>query len=214
VIARSADVMAASGREDLFELGAVPLAVLQKYINYWYTEALDLFGGEDSSNAATWFAAGLKGRFQEEDQPEHLALDQVYELRKADGTVETIAMRRAMNAVLRDAFVKDCQRGLKRWNRELEHRKLDARIYLPAISFNRKVGALAAIPCDPAGAIISHEEFERRRGEWLPTEEDRLRVAALMKPVYEPGKIASWLTPPVKGVGGKPALDFEYVRFD
>ena len=74
VMFRAADLMLQSGREDLFELGAIPLSVLQKYINYWYTEALDLFGGEDSSNAATYFAAGLKGRFQEEDQPEHLAL--------------------------------------------------------------------------------------------------------------------------------------------
>ena len=32
-------------------------------INYWYTYALDLFGGEISSNAADFFASGLKGRF-------------------------------------------------------------------------------------------------------------------------------------------------------
>ena len=56
IAARAADLMLQTGREDLFELGAIPLDVLQKYINYWYTEALDLFGGEDSSNAATYFA--------------------------------------------------------------------------------------------------------------------------------------------------------------
>jgi benzoyl-CoA 2,3-dioxygenase component B len=214
VAARAAELMIQSGREDLFALGAIPLAVLQKYINYWYTEALDLFGGEDSSNAATYFAAGLKGRFQEEDQPEHLALDQVYELRKPDGSIEKIPMRRAMNAVLRDAYVEDCERGLRRWNRELEHRKVDARLYLPAVSFNRKVGAFADLPCDPQGRMLSREEYQRRRGEWLPTEADRAQVAAVMKPVYEPGRIANWLAPPAKGIGGKPGLDFEYVQFN
>jgi benzoyl-CoA 2,3-epoxidase subunit B len=29
--------------------------------------------------------------------------------------------------------------------------------------------------------------------------------------VYEPGKFASWLTPPVKGINTKP-VDFDYVR--
>jgi benzoyl-CoA 2,3-dioxygenase component B len=214
IAARAADVMLQTGRDDLFELGAIPLGVLQKYINYWYTEALDLFGGEDSSNAATYFAAGLKGRFQEDDQPEHLALDQTYELRKPDGSVEKIPMRRAMNAVLRDAYVEDCHRGLRRWNRELEHRKIDARLYLPAVCFNRKVGAFAGLPCDPWGKILGREEFERRRSEWLPTEEDRMRVGAIMKPVYEPGRIANWITPPAKGIGGKPGLEFEYVQFN
>jgi benzoyl-CoA 2,3-dioxygenase component B len=214
IAARSAELMLQSGREDLFELGAIPLGVLQKYINYWYTEALDLFGGEDSSNAATYFAAGLKGRFQEDDEPEHLALGQTYELRKPDGSVDRIPLRRAMNAVLRDAYVEDCHRGLRRWNRELEHRKLDARFYLPAICFNRKVGALAGMTSDPQGHILPAEEFARRRAEWLPTEEDRLRAAAVMKPVYEPGKIANWIAPPAKGIGGKPGLEFEYVQFN
>jgi benzoyl-CoA 2,3-epoxidase subunit B len=214
IAVRSADLMRQSGREDLFELGAIPLAVLQKYINYWYTEALDLFGGEDSSNAATYFAAGLKGRFQEEDEPDHLALDQIYELRKPDGSVDKIPMRRAMNAVLRDSYVADCHRGLRRWNRELEHRQLDARLYLPAVCFNRKVGAFGEMSCDPQGKILTSEEFARRRAEWLPTEEDRVRVAAVMKPVYEPGKIANWIAPPVKGIGGQPGLDFEYVQFN
>ncbi len=214
IAARAADLMLQTGREDLFELGAIPLDVLQKYINYWYTEALDLFGGEDSSNAATYFAAGLKGRFQEDDQPEHLALDQVYELHLIDGSVEKIPLRRAMNAVLRDAFVEDCHRGLRRWNRELEHRKVGARLYLPSIGFNRKVGAFAGLACDPSGKLLPPDEFERRRVEWLPTEADRVRVAAVMKPVYEPGKIANWIAPPAKGIGGKPSLEFEYVQFN
>ncbi|MGH7907217.1 MAG: benzoyl-CoA 2,3-epoxidase subunit BoxB, partial [Candidatus Binataceae bacterium] len=60
ITARTAEVMRESNRADVLELGAIPLGLLQKYINYWYTESLDLFGSEDSSNAANYFAVGLK----------------------------------------------------------------------------------------------------------------------------------------------------------
>jgi len=36
--------------------------VIQKYINFHYSVSLDLFGSEQSTNAANYFTAGLKGR--------------------------------------------------------------------------------------------------------------------------------------------------------
>ncbi len=122
-------------------------------------------------------------------------------------------MRRAMNAVLRDSYTQDCERGLARWNKELEKRAAGARLYLPAVCFNRKVGAFAGLACDPQGKLLSADEFAARRDEWLPTEQDRARVAELLKPVYEPGKIAGWIAPPARGVNNQP-LDFEYVVFN
>ena len=61
------------------------------------------------------------------------------------------------------------------------------------------------------GNLISSEEFERRKDEWLPTMADREYVRSLMHPVYEPGKIANWIAPPASGIKGKP-FAFEYVR--
>jgi benzoyl-CoA 2,3-dioxygenase component B len=116
-----------------------------------------------------------------------------------------------MNAVLRDAYIQDCERGLARWNREVAARGLDQRLALPHAGFNRKVGAYAGQSCDPQGNVLAAEEFAARRGEWVPTEEDRVRNAELMQPVYEPGKIAGWIAPPAKGINGQPPLDFEYV---
>jgi benzoyl-CoA 2,3-epoxidase subunit B len=212
IIQRSADLMRESGREDIHDLGGIELNVLQKYINLWYTESLDLFGGEDSSNAASYFAAGLKGRYHESkgELADHRALGGSYTLRKPDGSVDEIPLRRAMNAVLRDSYTQDCERGLARWNRELEKRNVDARLYLPAVCFNRRVGAFANVACDPQGKPLAREEYERRRVEWLPTEADRARVAELLRPVYEPGKIAGWIAPPARGINNQP-LDFEYV---
>ena len=108
-----------------------------------------------------------------------------------------------MNAVLRDAYVQDCERGLARWNRELAARGLEQRLALPHAGFNRKVGAYAGQSCDPRGNLLAAEEFAARRGEWLPTEEDRARNAELMQPVYEPGKIAGWIAPPAKGINSQ-----------
>ena len=64
---------------------------------------------------------------------------------------------------------------------------------------------------DIEGNLISREEFERRKDEWLPTMEDREYVRSLMHPVSEPGKIANWIAPPAAGIKGKP-FEFEYVR--
>jgi benzoyl-CoA 2,3-dioxygenase component B len=211
---RSAELMHERGREDLFAAGGIPLAILQKYINSWYSESLDLFGSEDSSNAATYFASGLKGRYREgapDYYRDHQALEGEYEIRLPAGHSARIPLRRAMNALLRDAYVEDCERALKRWNAVLEKGGVDARLYLPAISFNRKIGALAANPTDPDGHALSTADWSRRRGEWIPTEQDRVRVAELLRPVREPGKIAGWLAPPARGINGQP-LDFEYVR--
>jgi benzoyl-CoA 2,3-dioxygenase component B len=214
VVQRTAQLMAESGREDVHALGAIDLAVVQKYINLWYSQSLDLFGSEDSSNAATYFAGGLKGRYRESSprvHSDHRALEGDYELRKPDGAVERIALRRAMNVILRDDYVRDCARALKRWNQELEARGLGARLYLPAATFNRGIGAFAGISCTPDGQIIPADEYTRGTPQWLPTEEDRARVAGVLTPVHEPGKIAGWIAPPARGINGQP-LDFAYVR--
>src|SRR5258707_802366 len=139
VVQRTAELMKQSGRADIHALGGIELAVIQKYLNLWYSESLDLFGAEDSSNAATYFATGIKGRYHEHAANlyrEHRALEDEYELRLPGGAVERIPLRRAMNAVLRDAYVQDCERGLARWNRELAARGLGERPALPHARFN------------------------------------------------------------------------------
>jgi benzoyl-CoA 2,3-dioxygenase component B len=88
---------------------------------------------------------------------------------------------------------------------------LAQRLYLPNPRFHRHVGEFAAHTFDLEGNLISPEEFERRKSEWLPTIEDREYVRSLMQPVYEPGKIANWIAPPAAGIKGKP-FEFEYVR--
>ena len=120
-------------------------------------------------------------------------------------------MRNALNEILRGEYVKDCEKGLARWNKALADEGLSERLYLPNIRFHRHVGEYAGHCFDLEGNLITKEEFEAAKSEWLPTTEDREYVRSLMKPVTEVGKIANWIAPPATGIKGKP-FEFEYVR--
>ena len=199
------------------KLGVIPLDVLQRSINLWYTLSLDLFGGEDSSNAATFFGAGLKGRDGESRLDEHTALEQTYQMRKynSDGTAETVdvPLRRAMNEVLRDAYVDDCAKVIKSWNRTISKAGFDIQLTLPSRRFHRHQGIYQGMFFNPAGEFITKAQFEANRHEWLPTSDDRSYVESLMtEAVTEPGKYADWIAPPRSGINRMP-LDYEYVRF-
>ena len=120
-------------------------------------------------------------------------------------------MRRAMNAVLRDAYIDDCERAVTRWNKILDQEDCRLRVTLPSMRFHREVGTFGRASFDPAGNLISKDEFEARRGEFLPTKADREYVKSVQFLVTEPGKFANWIAPPQHGIHGRP-LDFEYVR--
>src|SRR6201988_4422465 len=215
VVKRTAQLMKQNPNEDVRALGGIPLEIVQKYINFWFSYSLDLFGGEISSNSADFFAAGLKGRYKEQDQyTDHLATNETFTMTVVeDGQLKTreVALRNALNEVLRGEYVKDCEKGLARWNKVLTEEGVSERLFLPHPRFHRHVGEYAGHTFDLEGNLISSEEFERRRSEWLPTMEDREYVRRLMHPLYEPGQIANWVSPPAAGIKSKP-FEFEYVR--
>jgi benzoyl-CoA 2,3-dioxygenase component B len=216
IVQRTAELMRQDGNEDARAQGGVPLDMIQRYLNLWFALSLDLFGGEISSNAASFFAAGLKGRYKEEAYEDHQALDQYYRMVvPRDGTVaeEDVPLRNAMNEVLRDAYVEDCQRGVDRWNKHLEKASLTLRLRLPDKRFYRHIGLYADLPFDPDGRLLAREEWERRKAEWLPTDHDRAYIAALMKGVTAPGQIANWIGRPARGIKGLP-FEYQYVRLD
>lgn len=217
VIQRTLELMKET--DDVTTLGGIPLDIIQKYINRWVTVSMDLFGGEDSSNAATYFAAGLKGRYRESSDPsitDHVALEGIYpeDRPNEDGTVSQleVPLRRAMNLVLRDSYRQDCMSGFNRWNRLCQRAGVDFEFTMPSERFNRRQGVWANLPYDPAGTWLGTPKWEMRKGEWLPTPQDETYIASLMKPVYEPGKIASWIAPPKSGINHH-GFDFEYVKF-
>ena len=64
-VERTAELMKEHGTDDVFPHGGIPLAVIQKYLNFQFAVSMDLFGSEQSTNAGNYFTSGLKGRWGE-----------------------------------------------------------------------------------------------------------------------------------------------------
>ena len=201
----------------LREAGVIDLQTMQRYINFHFSVTIDLFGADESSNAATFYSTGLKGRFEEDkrDDDHILKNDSYVVLKVVDGKLaETrVPMLNALNEVLRDDYIKDSEGGIKRWNKVIEKAGIDFRLTVPHKSFHRNIGALAGIKVSPDGQALTEDQWYRHVDSWLPTSEDREYIGSLMGCVVEPGKFANWIAPPVIGVNRQP-VDFEYVRFN
>ena len=215
VIKRSCELMKEDPNESARDAGGVDLPTIQKYLNLWYTLSLDLFGGEASSNAADAFASGLKGRYKEATRYEdHVAKNQFYQLEEVvQGKIQTkdVPLRTAMNEVLRNDYVEDCQRGVDRWNKMIAKEGINFEFKLPSRRFHRQIGAFAGFHTDPDGNLLSDKEWAEKSGEWLPNQEDEVFIKGLMQPVVEPGKIANWIAPPRRGINNND-FDFTYVK--
>ncbi|MCX8229547.1 MAG: benzoyl-CoA 2,3-epoxidase subunit BoxB [Planctomycetota bacterium] len=218
-IRKTAELMLEHDGRDVRDFGAIPMSIIQKYINEWYSASQDLFGSEDSSNSANFFAASLKGRFGETDgksYDDNVALEGCKELQWAENGVLTnheIPLRRAMNLELADSYRRDCEKALNRWNLNLEKMGMEKRIYLPSNRFNRSVGVFGDAHYDTKGNVITADDFAKKKADWLPSQEEKDYVKSVMVPCRKPGEFAPWITPPRKGIKGNP-LDFDYVCFN
>ncbi len=220
VVQRTAEMMNELKTDDpavLRKAGVIDLPTIQRYLNFHFSVTIDLFGADESSNAATYYSAGLKGRYEESKRTDdHQLKNDTYRVLKViDGQLREVEvpMLNALNEVLRDDFIKDSVGGVSRWNRVLEKHGIDFRLITPHKAFNRKIGSLSEIRVSPDGHLLTEEQWRVHQDEWLPTAEDRAFVASLMGRVAEPGKFANWIAPPVIGINRQP-VDFEYVRFN
>jgi benzoyl-CoA 2,3-dioxygenase component B len=215
VVERTAQLMTEHDSDEVAARGGIPLPVIQKYLNFHYSVSLDLFGGDTSTNVANYYTAGLKGRWLEDRRrDDHRLTSESIMVDALDeggiGQTEVAALV-GLNTDLRREYIADCQGGVKRWNRILSGVGVEPQLKLPHVAFNRKVGAFAAIEATPDGQLLTADEWERRKGEWLPTDVDKTHVRSLMQPVHERGKIAAWIAPPRNGINGKP-FDYDYVH--
>lgn len=221
IVEATAKAMAEAGIQDPYDieavrkLGLIDLPTVQRKVNLHYSLTLDLFGSEESTNAANFFNAGLKARYHEEDLgDDHKLRDATYPVMKlVDGELKQVEVPalNGLNARLRDDFIDDCTGGINRWNREIERHGIDFEIKLPHVAFHRAIGEFADLSVTPEGEVITEQEFEASRADWLPTSDDQEYIESLMQPHFEPGRFASWIAPPTKGIDQKPS-DFEYVK--
>jgi benzoyl-CoA 2,3-dioxygenase component B len=219
-IQRTCEVMKEHGITDPREgrqFGVVPLSLLQKFVNFHYSVTLDLYGSDISSNAATYYTTGLKGRYEETKHDDDHALVNaeypVMEVENASLVEKKVPALTALNAKLRDDYVEEIQGGVNRWNRIPEQHGLDFRLVLPHVGFHRRIGTLAGQFISPDGKVMTEAEWTQHRDDWLPNREDHAYIESLMGQVIEPGRFANWIAPPARGINSKP-IDFEYVRFN
>src|SRR5579863_2406686 len=207
IVKRACELMKQDPNGDPRALGGIDLPTIQKYLHLWYSLSLDLFGGEVSSNAADAFAAGLKGRYKEDRYDEHALIGSTFAMDVLrDGKVvhEDVPMRNALNEVLLTEYIKDCQRGVDRWNKTIREEGIAIELKLPSNKFHRQIGMWAGHCFSPDGAQLDRAAWDAQAGAWLPNAADETYIKSLMKPVYEPGKMASWIAPPAKGINNLP----------
>src|SRR4029079_18474449 len=166
-------------------------------------------GSEISSNSAANFASGLKGRPDEAQYTDHVLRETMIGI-DTPGGVQQVPALNALNETMRESYLKDCEIGLKRWNRTIERAGHAIRLTLPSTRFRRSIGSWVNQPVDPQGNLLSREEYDRRLHEWIPSDEDRAYVRSLMQRVVVPGKMAGWIAAPDRGINNLP-LDYEYV---
>jgi benzoyl-CoA 2,3-dioxygenase component B len=221
IIEKTCEAMKAAGISDpsgiaaVRKLGVIDLPTLQKKANLHFSLTLDLFGNEISTNAANAFHAGIKGRFREDKlEDDHELESGTYPvLRLVDGKIanQDAPALSALNMRLRDDFVTDCNAGVGRWNRIIEKMGIAFQIKLPHVAFHRHIGEFAKAKVDVDGNILSDDQWEERKAEYLPSSDDKGFIESLMKPVYEVGGYASWIAAPKVGIDNKPG-NFEYVK--
>jgi benzoyl-CoA 2,3-dioxygenase component B len=215
VVQRTCEVMREHRTDDVRKHGVIDLPTIQRYLNFHYSVSLDLFGGEISTNAANFYTAGLKGRFEEgKKTDDHVLASATYPVTQPVGdriVTRDEAALPALNERLRDDYIADCQRGVDRWNQIIRKHGIEYELRLPHRGFHRAIGGFAEARVSPDGQVVGQAEWDARHASWLPSETDQAFIESLMVPVVERGKFASWIAPPARGINGNP-VDFEYVR--
>jgi benzoyl-CoA 2,3-epoxidase subunit B len=219
VIQRTCQAMNELKTDDVAKLraaGVIDLPTLQRYLNFHFSVTIDLFGADESSNAATFYTTGIKGRYEEgKRQDDHQLRGQTYKVLQVEGGVikeKEVPMLNALNEVLRDDYIADSRAGVERWNKVIAKAGIPFSLTAPHKAFHRNIGPLAKVKVSPDGQVVSEGEWAAKKSHWLPSDEDRAFVASLMGRVVEPGKFANWIAPPAMGINRQP-VDFDYVRF-
>jgi benzoyl-CoA 2,3-dioxygenase component B len=220
VIQRTCEIMRddkISDPEQVRAKGGIDLELLQRFVNFHYSVTLDLYGSEISSNSANAYTEGLKGRFAETKlADDHTLIGEQYLVAQVeDGRIveKSVPALTALNARLRDDYMREIEAAMSRWNRIPEKLGIPCRLSAPHVGFHRKIGAFAGQWISPDGQVLSRESWERHASDWLPSAGDHDFVNSLMGRVVAPGRFANWIAPPARGINNQP-IEFEYVRFN
>ncbi len=138
----------------------MPIALLQKYFNKWLATAWDLFGVDESSSANWSYVYGLKARYDEGENP-------------------APADKSRLNEHARELYRGEVEQLVESANRLIPEG--EAKLYLPDLRFNRKIGAYKGETWSVDGRRLASDEYARHLREVLPQADDIAHANAFMK---------------------------------
>ena len=138
----------------------VPIEIVQKYINRWFSSALDLFGVDQSSSASWFYVWGLKGRFDEHEAGPEVDRDHLNDRARGQYHQEVVDLIAQLN--------KDIPEN-------------QTRLFVPDIKFNRSIGEYKDSTFSITGEPLTAEGFAEHLEDVLPGPADRARLDVLFK---------------------------------
>ena len=149
-----------TGLTRVIKAGKVPVDLIQKHINKWFSVALDLFGVDASSSAYWFYVWGLKGRYDEGKTTVAPDRDRLNELSRQHYEKEVLGLMEALNKLL-----------------PADQPKLS----LPDLKFHRNIGEYAGKTYSVHGELLDSETYTRHLEEVLPNSNDKARLAEIFK---------------------------------
>jgi benzoyl-CoA 2,3-epoxidase subunit B len=149
-----------TGLARVLKAGKVPVKLVQKHLNKWYSVALDLFGVDASSSAYWFYVWGLKGRYDEGATTEIADRDRLNELSRSHYLKEVNGLIDSLNKLIPDGGCK---------------------LVLPDTKFNRSIGEYAGKTYSTTGELLTPEQYDKHRDDALPTPADKKTLTDLFK---------------------------------
>jgi benzoyl-CoA 2,3-dioxygenase component B len=155
------------GLRRVIQAGKIPIPLLQKFFNKWVPTAYDLFGTDHSGSAHWGYVWGLKGRYDEDQNPNP-------------------ADREHLNETARNLYMAEITDLTERLNRLLP--AAEPQLRLPDLKFHRRIGTYAGQPYSVTGDLLSAEAYAVHLTEVLPQPADMVMLEELTQ-------TADWLAP-------------------
>jgi benzoyl-CoA 2,3-dioxygenase component B len=149
-----------TGLTRVVKAGKVPIDLIQKHINKWFSVALDLFGVDASSSASWFYVWGLKGRYDEGKTDVPADRDRLNELSRQHYEKEVVGLIDALNKLIPEGQPK---------------------LRLPDLKFHRSIGEYADKAYSINGESLTPEAYAKHLQDVLPNDSDKDRLAGIFK---------------------------------
>jgi benzoyl-CoA 2,3-dioxygenase component B len=149
-----------TGLTRVIKAGKVPIDLLQKHLNKWFSVALDLFGVDESSSASWFYVWGLKGRYDE-------------------GTTKVEADRNRLNELARQHYRKEVNGLIEALNKLIPENQ--PKLTLPDPKFHRLIGEYAGKTYSISGEILGPDEYKAHLEQVLPNQNDKVRLEQIFR---------------------------------